>query len=76
MKGIHIRVSEDIISQLKEIKGEGPWIELLLDGAKYRGYNYRFNALYSTIMKLIIIALTAKNGIYMRTVSMELHGRG
>lgn len=38
MKGIHIRVSENIISQLKEIKGDGPWIELLLDGAKYRGH--------------------------------------
>ena len=34
---VHIRLPIEKIQELQDLKGDGPWADLLLDGAKYRG---------------------------------------
>lgn len=41
-KRIALQVPEQIKNILEEVKGDEPWISLLIDGAKYRGVEIDF----------------------------------
>ena len=49
-KKIYIDVSEAMKSMLLEVKGDDTWLSLLVDGAKYRGFDieYHPNRRYKT----------------------------